>query len=64
MKALYESIQPPGDDPMLDFGERDLVRYAERAGFAEIDLELRVTVKNGKRPVPWSYSWSPIHAET
>ena len=53
VKALYESIQPPGDDPMLDFDERDLMRYAELAGFAEIDLELRVTVKNGKRPVPW-----------
>jgi arsenite methyltransferase len=53
VEALYESIQPPGDDPMLDFDERDLVRYAELAGFAEIDLELRVTVKNGKRPVPW-----------
>jgi len=53
VEALYESIQPPGDDPMLDFDEQDLVRYAELAGFAEIDLELRVTVKNGKRPVPW-----------
>ena len=53
VKALYESIQPPGDDPMLDFDERDLVRHAERAGFVEIDLELRVTVKNGKDPVPW-----------
>lgn len=53
VEALYESIRPPGDDPMLDFDERDLVRYAELAGFAEIDLELRVTVKNGKRPVPW-----------
>jgi len=53
VEALYESIQPPCDDPMLDFDERDLVRYAELAGFAEIDLELRVTAKNGKRPVPW-----------
>jgi len=53
IEALYESIQPPGDDPMLDFDERDLVRYAELAGFAEIDLELRVTVKDGKHPVPW-----------
>src|SRR5215472_2935757 len=41
VKALYESIQPPGDDPMLDFDERDLVRYSDLAGFAEIDLELR-----------------------
>jgi ubiquinone/menaquinone biosynthesis C-methylase UbiE len=53
VEALYESIQPPGDDPMLDFDERDLVRYTELAGFAQIDLELRVTVKNGRRPVPW-----------
>ena len=53
LEAFYESIQPPGADPMLDFDERDLVRHAERAGFADIGLELRVTVKNGKRPVPW-----------
>jgi len=53
LKALYESIQPVGHDPMLDFDERDLVRYSDLAGFAEIDLELRVTVKNGKHPVPW-----------
>ena len=38
---------------MVDFDERDLVRHAERAGFADVGLELRVTVKNGKRPVPW-----------
>jgi len=54
LKAFYESIQPPGADPMVDFDERDLVRHAERAGFADIGLDLRVTVKNGKRPVPWT----------
>ena len=53
LEAFYESIQPPGADPMIDFDERDLVRHAERAGFADIGLELRVTVKNGKRPVSW-----------
>ena len=31
--AFYQSIQPPGPDPMLDFDERDLVRHAEQAGF-------------------------------
>jgi hypothetical protein len=30
---------------MLNFDERDLVRHPEQAGFADIDLELRVTVK-------------------
>jgi arsenite methyltransferase len=53
VKALYESIQPPGVDPMLDFDDRDLVRHTEQAGFAEIGLELRVTVKNGTHPVLW-----------
>ena len=53
LEAFYESVQPRGADPMLDFDERDLVRHAERAGFADVSLELRVTVKNGKRPVPW-----------
>jgi len=38
---------------MVDFDERDLLRHAEEAGFSVIDLELRVTVKNPKRPVPW-----------
>jgi ubiquinone/menaquinone biosynthesis C-methylase UbiE len=51
--AVYESIQPHGKDPMGDFDERDLVRHAEDAGFPAIDLELRVTVKNAKQPVPW-----------
>jgi len=51
--ALYESIQPRGKDPMGDFDERDLLRHAEEAGFPAIDLELRVTVENAKRPVPW-----------
>ena|ERR1700678_145011 len=53
LRAFYESLQPPGVDPMIDFDERDLLRHAEQAGFADISLELRVTVKNGKRPVPW-----------
>ena len=53
LQALYESIQPPGVDPMTDFDERDLVRHAEQAGFPAVDLELRVSVKNTRRPVPW-----------
>ena len=56
LTAFFESIQPSGADPMVDFDERDLVRHAERAGFADIGLELRVTVKNGKRPVPWEHA--------
>jgi arsenite methyltransferase len=51
--AVYTAIQPHGEDPMGDFDERDLVRHAEEAGFPAIDLELRVSVRNTKRPVPW-----------
>ena len=54
VQSLYESIQPPGTDPMVDFDERDLLRYAEHAGFPVIGLQLHVDVKNRKRPVPWT----------
>jgi arsenite methyltransferase len=53
VEALYESIQPPGADPMIDFDERDLLRHAEHAGFPEISLDLEVTVANARQPVPW-----------
>jgi arsenite methyltransferase len=53
VQALYESIQPPGVDPMIDFDDRDLVRHARNAGFPEIELELRVSVKTRMQPIPW-----------
>ena len=53
VQAVYESIQPPGVDPMIDFDDRDLVRHARNAGFPEIDLELRVSVKAQQQPIPW-----------
>ena len=45
VEALYQNIQPLDSDPMLDFDERDLVRFAENAGFKEIHLELEIEVK-------------------
>jgi arsenite methyltransferase len=50
---LFDSYQPPDTDPMTDFDERDLVRLAEQAGFAEVGLELQVSVRNTKPHVPW-----------
>ena len=41
---VYETIQPPDSDPMLDFDERDLVSLAERAGFFPIELDLHAEV--------------------
>jgi ubiquinone/menaquinone biosynthesis C-methylase UbiE len=51
--SLYESLQPAGVDPMVDFDDRDLVALAEAAGFDEVDLELQVSVRARKRPVSW-----------
>lgn len=51
--ALYTAIQPLGEDPMVDFDDRDLVRHAEDAGFPEVGLELRVSVTARREPVPW-----------
>jgi len=46
VKALYRGLQPIDSDPMLDFDERDLVKFAEEAGFKEIHLELKIEVKS------------------
>ncbi len=51
VEGVYEAIQPPSD-PMLDFDERDLVRFAEEAGFFPIDLELHAEVR-WTDPKPW-----------
>jgi arsenite methyltransferase len=53
VNARYDAIQPPTADPMLDFDERDLVRLAELAGFAEVKLDLQVTVQSWRNGVPW-----------
>jgi arsenite methyltransferase len=53
VRAVYEAIQPPASDPMLDFDERDLVRHAEQAGFPEISLDLRWRIRATVRPVSW-----------
>jgi arsenite methyltransferase len=53
VKAVYAAIQPLGEDPMVDFDDRDLVRIAQQAGFPEVRLELQVTVRTSKEPTPW-----------
>ena len=50
--AVYQRIQPPSD-PMLDFDERDLVAFADQAGFGEVHLELDVDIEPGT----WTRSW-------
>jgi ubiquinone/menaquinone biosynthesis C-methylase UbiE len=49
IRAVY---RVPPDDPMLDFDERDLVRFAEQAGFSPVNLTLTAEVRPS-RPEPW-----------
>lgn len=45
VRAVYRAIQPPDSDPMLDFDERDLIRFAEEAGFFPIHLLLEAGIE-------------------
>jgi arsenite methyltransferase len=56
--AVYEAIQPPESDPMLDFDERDLFRLCEEAGFYPITLTLEAEL-TPLRPRTWE---SFLHA--
>ena len=42
---MFEAIQPPGNDPMLDFDERDLFRLAEESGFYPVRLSLEAVAE-------------------
>ncbi len=53
IKAVYENIQPPESDPMLNFDERDLMKFAENSGFKEVHLELQVD----KKPKDGTLNW-------
>jgi ubiquinone/menaquinone biosynthesis C-methylase UbiE len=44
LRAVYQRLQPVDSDPMLNFDERDLIAFAEQAGFGEIYLELRLNI--------------------
>lgn len=48
VRAVYERIHPPESSPMLDFDERDLLTFAEQAGFAEIHLDMQIEIKQPK----------------
>jgi arsenite methyltransferase len=57
--SQYEEASDAGEeDPMMDFNERDLIRHAEEAGFAEIHVELVVDVQPGS----WALDWDRLLA--
>jgi len=45
VEAVYEAIQPPDSDPMLNFDERDLIVLADAVGFAEVHLVLHADIE-------------------
>jgi len=53
LDALYDRIQDPVNDPMIDFDERDLLRLVTMAGFDEVHLELRADIEPRMEPQPW-----------
>ena len=52
LKAVYDAIQPPASDPMLDFDERTLLRISEDVGFYPVALRFEAEVR-AVEPVPW-----------
>jgi SAM-dependent methyltransferase len=44
IRAVYDALQPPDSDPMLDFDERNLIQLAELAGFFPIWLTLEAEI--------------------
>jgi arsenite methyltransferase len=57
VKAFYERAQPRNSDPMRDFDERELVRLAEEAGFAEAHLDFEALVARGNPPGWGEKAW-------
>jgi arsenite methyltransferase len=55
VKALYDKIQPPESDTMLDFDERDLVTFVGKSGFKEIHLELQFEKKQKDKNINWEF---------
>ncbi len=52
VKAIYQHIQHM-TDPMLDFDERDLITFAEKAGSGEIHLQLEAEIEPYTEDVKW-----------
>ncbi len=53
VQSVFDHIQPPETDPMMNFNERTLLKFTEEAGFPEIHLELRNDVIQRKQKLTW-----------
>ncbi len=54
---VYRRLQPVETDPMLDFDERNLLTFAEKATFTEIHLELRSEIMLTTSQGNWETLW-------
>ena len=52
IREVYDAIQPPDTDPMLNFDEHDLLDLADRAGFSPIHLHLDAEITPSE---PWRW---------
>ncbi|HKZ71233.1 MAG TPA: methyltransferase domain-containing protein [Anaerolineales bacterium] len=57
VRAVFRKAQPPEQETMLDFDERDILTFAERAGFKDIHMELQVSIG----PTPWQTDWETYY---
>jgi ubiquinone/menaquinone biosynthesis C-methylase UbiE len=51
VKAYYRSVV--SDQTLIDFDERDLLRWTEEAGFAEVGMDYEVRIEPGYRVANW-----------
>ena len=58
IKAVYERAQPRDSHPMFDFDERDLIGFAEEAGFGEVHLDYVARVVWGNPPEWGDKAWT------
>jgi ubiquinone/menaquinone biosynthesis C-methylase UbiE len=54
VREVYRRRQPPNRSPMLDFDERDLLRWAEEAGFAGLRLWLEIEDRAPEPAPDWN----------
>jgi ubiquinone/menaquinone biosynthesis C-methylase UbiE len=52
VRRLFERLQPPNTDPMLNFDERDMLRWVEQIRFADIHLDMHIEIAP-INPVAW-----------
>jgi len=53
VKAIYRDGHPSENDPMIDFDERDLLHFAQEAGFEELHLSLEADIEPPRAQITW-----------